>query len=965
MKKLTLLSALIILTTQLFSQSNYNETTYPNDPLNMHRYTLANGLTVMISVNKSEPRIQTMIAVRAGSKNDPADHTGLAHYLEHMLFKGTPDYGTTDYASEKIYLQQIVDLYEVYNHTTDTLKRKIIYHQIDSVSGIAATYAIANEYDKMMSSIGAKGTNASTSFDQTVYVNDIPSNQLHKWLEIETDRFSFPVFRLFHTELEAVYEEKNRGLDIDSRKVFEAMMASLFENHTYGTQTTIGTIEHLKNPSLTAIRNFYNTYYVPNNMAIVLSGDLDPKQTIEWINEMWGGFVSKPVPVYNFLPEVSDGNPQVKNVFGPTPEYLQLGYRFPSAQSAESDLVEIIDNIFSNSAAGLIDLSLVKKQLVQSAGSSYYLLHDYGVEFFTVTPKQGQSLDECLGLLLAQIDSVKHGNFSPSLITAIIANMMYSQTSQYETNSGRAQQMVNVFINELDYNNVLNKFNNMKKYTVQDVISFANKYFTNDYAIIYKHTGIDSSVVKVPKPPITPVVVNRDAISSFAKKIMTEPVVPIQPVFLDFDKDIIKSELNKSIPVYSVLNTENNHFELYYIFDMGNNNDKLLPFAVRYLQYLGTNSKSPSEVAQSFYALACTYRVSTTNDEVYVTLNGPNENFESALSMFEDLLLHCQSDSSSFANFISSELKQRNDAKKSKGAILSRLSDYLIYGENNPSNNQISNEEVKRMKADDLINWLHQLTSYNHSIYYYGPLSEKKLLFALKTLHHTPANLLAPPVGQSFHPLQEDSTQVFVVNYPMVQSEIFWKRNAAVFDNNLIPQQKVFNEYFGGGMSSLVFQTIRESKALAYSTYNTTTTPSKKEDPFLVTGYVGCQADKMTDAINAMDNLMEQMPETDQSFINAKNAVISSLQADRVLRASKLFYYRNAMKLGQTTDQRQINYNVVPTLEYSNINTFYNQMLKDKAFNIGILGNYDKLNWTTINSLGATHQISLDQLFGY
>ena len=232
----------------------YTYTTVDGDPYKARIYTLSNGLTVYLSVNKNEPRIQTLIAVRAGSKNDPHDATGLAHYLEHLLFKGTDKFGTLDFAKEKPLLDEISNRFEDYRKTTDPSTRKIKYHEIDSVSGLAAKYAIANEYDKMLGAIGAKGTNAFTWLEQTVYENDIPSNQVTKWLEIESERFRHPVLRLFHTELEAVYEEKNRNIDNDGEEQFETLMAELFKHHTYGTQTTIGTVEDLKNPSIKKIQ---------------------------------------------------------------------------------------------------------------------------------------------------------------------------------------------------------------------------------------------------------------------------------------------------------------------------------------------------------------------------------------------------------------------------------------------------------------------------------------------------------------------------------------------------------------------------------------------------------------------------------------------------------------------------------------------------------------------------------------
>src|ERR1035437_1755724 len=414
----------------------------PNDPTNARIYTLDNGLKVYMSVYKDAPRIQTYIAVRAGSKNDPSDATGLAHYLEHMLFKGTDKYGTLDWAKEEEQLKIIDSLYEVYGKTKDTLQRKKIYHNIDSVSGMSAKYAIANEYDKMMSNIGAKNTNAFTDVEQTVYMNDIPTNQLHKWLMIESERFRKPTMRLFHTELEAVYEEKNRTLDDDAEKMNEAMNASLWQKHSYGTQTTIGTIEHLKNPSLTKIKAYESTYYVPNNIAVCIAGDLDPDSTIKWIDQTMGKLISKPVPTFNPPMENPITAPIVKNVTGPFPETMQLGFRFAGAGTKDADLLELTNQILFNGKAGLIDLDLVQKQKVLAANCAPNIMKDYSSHIFSADPKEGQKLEELKSLLLAEIEKVKKGDFPDWLLPAIISNMKLQETKTFENNNGRASAFV-------------------------------------------------------------------------------------------------------------------------------------------------------------------------------------------------------------------------------------------------------------------------------------------------------------------------------------------------------------------------------------------------------------------------------------------------------------------------------------------------------------------------------------------
>ena len=318
------------------------------DPTKTRIYTLDNGLKVYLSVNDEEPRIQTYIAVRVGGKNDPAQTTGLAHYFEHLMFKGTEQFGTTDYAAEKPMLDEIERLFEVYRVTTDEDERAAIYRTIDSISYEASKLAIPNEYDKLMSIIGASGTNAFTSTDMTVYVEDIPSNQIENWAMIEADRFKNPVLRLFHTELETIYEEKNMSLTQDSRKVYEAMNAALFPNHPYGKQTVLGTQEHLKNPSITNVKNYHKTYYVPNNMAICMAGDFDPDEVIRIIDKYFGDMQPNPdLPKLEFEPEKPITEPIVKDVYGLESESISIGWRLPASKDRSNDIAQMAGFILS------------------------------------------------------------------------------------------------------------------------------------------------------------------------------------------------------------------------------------------------------------------------------------------------------------------------------------------------------------------------------------------------------------------------------------------------------------------------------------------------------------------------------------------------------------------------------------------------------------------------------------------
>jgi predicted Zn-dependent peptidase len=422
--------------TQTHSSGNYTFESVNGDPFKARIYKLNNGLTVYMTVYKDEPRIQTYIPIRAGSKFDPSDATGLAHYLEHMLFKGTDKYGTLDFEKEKVYIDKIISLYEKYRKTSDSDKRKKIYRQIDSISGLASQYAIANEYDKMISSIGGKGTNAYTWVEQTVYTNDIPSNQLEKWLTIEAERFRRPVMRLFHTELEAVYEEKNIGLDNDGNKVWEALFLGLYPTHQYGTQTTIGTIDHLKNPSIQKVINYYNTYYVPNNMAICLSGDFDMDEAIKLIDEKFGKLEPKEIPEYIPPVEKPITSPVVKEVYGPESEELYMGYRFGGIATTDVDMINLISRILYNRTAGLIDIDLVQSQKVLDASAFVMDFKDYSSLLLYGKPRNGQTLEEVKDLLLAEIEKVKKGDFPDWLTSAIVNNLKLKKRNYLKATDG-------------------------------------------------------------------------------------------------------------------------------------------------------------------------------------------------------------------------------------------------------------------------------------------------------------------------------------------------------------------------------------------------------------------------------------------------------------------------------------------------------------------------------------------------
>lgn len=938
-----------------------------NDPYNARIYTLKNGMKVYLSVYKNAPRIQTYIAVKAGSKNDPSTATGLAHYLEHMLFKGTDKFGTKDPVKEAAEIKKIENLYETYRNTKDEVARKKIYHQIDSISGVAAKLAIANEYDKMLAAIGAQGTNAFTSFDQTVYVNDIPSNQIDNWLKIEAERFRKPVLRLFHTELEAVYEEKNRGLDNDNVKSYEAAFAALFPNNKYGTQTTIGTIDHLKNPSMKEINNYYQKWYVPNNMAIVMSGDFDPDKVILQIEKQFNSMVMKPLETYTPAKEQPITEKIVRNVYGPDPESVSMIWRFNGEGSRDVDMIDLIAKMMSNGKAGLVDIDLNQAQKVIGAYAYSYVLKDYSIFSIGSSPKQNQKLEELEPIMFAEIEKIRKGDFPDWLLKAVITDMKLQKTKALESNDARAMEMLGAFVNDIKWQKQVDRMERISKITKQEVIDFANKNFTNNnYVIVYKRIGEDKSVQKVEKPEITPVELDRDNMSPFVKNVYNAKTSPIQPKFIDYSKDIQKGSLASNIPVIYNKNTENKVFELYYKFDIGNNNDKVSNIAVDYVEFLGTPELSPAQLKQELFKLGCTFSAYSDVEDTWISLNGLSDNFEAALKLFEKVLADPVVEEATLKNLIEDLKKEREDHKQEKGWILNRgLVNYARFGPVNPFTNVLSNEELDKLSAEEIKNKIKTLRTYEHKVLYYGPSELIDVVNSLNAVHIAPANGYKPtPAAKKFE-YKEILNEVFVIDYDMTQAEIVMLNKGGFYKESMIPVLQLYNSYFGDGMSGVVFQDLRESKALAYSVYSRYISPNKPTKQFYNISYIGSQVDKLQEAMKGMSDLLTEMPRSDAGFAAAKENLLQEIRSQRINKADILFNYLDAQQLGLNKDIRMDIYEQVNLFKYEDVKKFHAENIKGKNMTVLVIGKKDNLNMKVLEKYGPVKFLTLKEIFGY
>lgn len=947
------------------NESKYEYETVEGDPLGAKIYTLDNGLKVYMSVNKDEPRVVAQIAVRTGSKQDPADATGLAHYLEHMLFKGTSQYGTKDWEEEQKMIKQISDLYEEHRNTQDPEERKAIYAEIDSLSGVAAQFAIANEYDKMIGSLGAQGTNAYTWYEQTVYINDIPSNELEKWAKLESERFKELVLRLFHTELEAVYEEFNRTQDSDYRQAYYTMMAEMFKEHQYGTQTTIGTSEHLKNPSMEKIHAYFKERYVPNNMAIILAGDIDPDETVEIIEEYFGDYEPQEIPEFKPAEEEPITEPIVKDITGVQAEFVNIGYRLPGAGTPEARKLRVMDGILSNGQAGLIDLNLVQKQKVLRAYSSPTVLKDYSMLMLSGNPREGQDLNEVADLLREQIEMIKAGEFEDWMVEAVVNDMKLNELRQTESNWSRAGNMVNAFIYGEEWSDVVSQYDEMAKLTKQDIVDFANEWFGDNYVQVNKRLG-ENNAVKVEKPQITPVDIDRDSQSEFYAEWDSIESGRIDPVFVDYEEAITKESLQSGIEFFNIENENNDLFSLYYIVDMGTDHDQLLGLAVEYLPYLGTKDMTAEELRKELFKLGLSFDVFSGRDRSYVVLQGLNESLEPGVKLFEKVLATVEPDEQALSDMVDGILKERQDAMKSKGQILfNAMAQYAQYGSDNPLKNILSEEELRNLKPEELIQRLKELTSYKHKVFYYGPQDHTEVMAMIDEHHKVPAELKDYPEPREFKELPIDDNKVYFVDYDMVQSELLMTAKGPEFDASLAPEINLFNQYFGSGLSSIVFQEIRESKALAYSAYSYFTMPSEKDDSHYVRAYIGAQVDKLPEATNAMMTLMNDMPRADLQFEAARDAAMKQIETNRTTRQSIFWSYLTAQERGLDYNLDEKVYEKLQTMKFEDLQAFFENNIKGKPYVYSVIGNEEMVDQEVLKELGTLEELTLEELFGY
>lgn len=951
------------------AQKSYHYSTVAGDPMHARVYTLDNGLKVYMSVNRETPRLQTYIAVKTGSRNDPPETTGLAHYLEHLMFKGTTHFGSSNVAAEAPLLDTIECRFERYRHITDPVMRKKAYHEIDSISQLAARYNIPNEYDKLMASIGSQGSNAYTSEDVTCYVEDIPANEIDSWAKVQADRFKNMVIRGFHTELEAVYEEYNIGLGSDDEKQIQAMSKKLFPGHPYGTQSTIGTQEHLKNPSITNIKNYFHRYYVPNNVAICLAGDFDPDKTIAIIDKYFGDWKKSDNLSYpQYAPLKKLMAPVDTTVVGLEAPNVFMAWRTDAATSAQQDTLSVISYLLSNGKAGLFDLDLNNPMKVMGASAQLSSNHDYGMFYLYGLPKEGQDTKEVRRLMLGEIEKLKKGQFSDDLLPSAVNNMKLKYYQSLRKNDERADRFVNAFINDKQWDDEVHSLDRIAKMTKSQIVDFANRFFTDGYVTVFKAQGNDTTIHKIEKPHITPIPTNNDKQSEFLKEIVNAKPEPIQPKFVDFKRDLTVARTKKGLDYLYKKNTSDDIFSLTYHYPFGSESDNQYAVAADYLSYVGTDKLSNEKIQQQFFKLACSYNVSVGDDAINISISGLNSNMPAAVRLLENVLTSAKADKESYDKYVGIVLKARADAKGEQRANFSALTMLGEYGAYNPQLNDMSEKQLRDADPQALLDKLKNLNRYRATVMYFGPSDMKTVDGIVSAAHATPRKFLQEPEAKPYLHQATDKTEVWVAPYDAKNIYMtMYHAEGKKWTPEKAAIELLFNEYFGGGMNAIVFQELREARGLAYSAGARYTAPSaypyKDMESFAT--YIITQNDKMMDCVNEFNNLLNDTPSREAGFKLARQSLIKSLSTARTNYENVFWRWLEAKKKGIDYDIRQKIYETLPKLTLNDVINFARENIANKPYRYLILGNEKDIDMDALQKLGPVRRLTTEEIFGY
>ena len=934
-------------------------------------YKLENGLTIILNEDHSQPSVFGCVAVRAGSKDDPDDATGLAHYMEHVMFKGTQDLGTYDWGSEKPHYEKIIELYEELRKTEDPEKKKEINNQINQQSLAAGKYAIPNEFSNLTQAMGETGLNAGTGYDYTMYHNSFPPFQIRRWLDLYAHRFINPVFRGFQSELETVYEEKNMYSDNPSRAVQNDFLNSYFgEDNPYG-RLILGKTEHLKNPSIKRIIEFYNDFYVPSNMALVLSGDINPETLKPMIEATFGKWEKRELTAAAKEPESIRFSEPIKVKTKQTPyPMLILGYPAVSVNNADKYTFEFCTRLLSNkNRTGLLDKLVLEGDFLFANASFQQFKYDgmvmiQAVPTFDVSQMKYVSLSVVEKEIEKEIEKLKKGEFDDWLIDAFKKELAQEYDMLFESPSNMGYVLMQNYAYNIDINNFLNYKNKIESITKEDILRVANDYFTENKLTYLSDIG-NPKKEDINKPDYSPIEPIPGKKSDYAKYLEQLPLSEVKEDFVNFDKDVQEIYLADKVKLNYTQNPKNDIFSLTIKFGVGTGKIPSLGMATQLMNYAGVLAQyKPQELKNAYSKLGCTVNFYSSESYLYISMLGDEENLGTACQLLSRTFLMPELDEKQMKNVIGGVLGSRRIEKTDKSSQASALFEYLLYGDNSPELNRLSDSEIQELTISDLTGDFISATHYEASIHYVGKLPFNKTTEILRNNLVLPANLEdseSPYIRKITERNKE--TILFLNNPDARQSEISILINGPVYKMEDQATVDAFNQYFGGGFNGLVLQELREKRSFAYTASARFATPTIPEENMFFIGTIGTQADKTADAVSEFVKIIKEMPEKPERINNIENYLVQSSQASKPGFRNLSQTVENWKIKGYTIDPNQYLIPQYKNLSFEDIKSFYQDNISNQPITIAIVGNKKLIDMDKLETIAKVVKVNPSKIF--
>ncbi len=952
MKKLVLFVLIVLTAFCAFAQTG-NLTT--------KTFRLDNGLKVVMCEDHSQPEIYGAVYVHAGSKNDPVEATGMAHYFEHIMFKGTDKIGTTNWDAEKVFLDSIDLMYDKLHETTDVVERQAIQQKINVLSQKSADYAIPNEVDVILTQMGGKSLNAGTSYDMTVYYNIFPSNQLSKWMDVYVERFRNPVFRLFQSELETVYEEKNMYGDNPITAFQEYLFHETFGEHPYG-RPVIGYTEHLKNPQTSKMREFYNTYYVANNMTLILVGDFDIAAAEPVVAEKFGTWRSGELPKEPTYTLPKFNGPTVKEV-RMTP--IKMGALiFPGVKNSDPDMLplSLACSIFANGETGLMD-KLMRDGDIMAAMLLPLSLEDYGGNVMIYVPKLlGQSHESAEKLIFGCLDQLKKGEFSDDLFEAMRMSMLTDRLKETESLESLSGLFLELEMTGQSLEEYKAETERLKSITKDEVVAIANKYFGNDYLDVRSKMGFPDKD-KVDKPAWKPIEVkNTEAKSDFAKAIEAQQVPEVNPQVVRFGKDVKITEINDSFKLFSTTNPRNDIFNLKVSFNYGYSSDPDLDRAVQYLQMQGTTTQSPEEFALELQKLGASVDFYATENQFTAHMTGFEKDLNEIMALCSRKLQNPSNNEKYIETIVEGEKTNLSTQREDASTWAQAVREYALYGDQSTFLSRTPLKQWGKKSGKMLLAEVAEALKYDGYVLFSGNTQPESVVEMLKESGLMKSNAIK---GQEKIRVEKKYTdsQVFIAsNKKFRQSNIYFYVPGEKLNAQDEAMSSLFSKYFGTDMYSIVFQEIREFRSLGYTAYANYRYDYLERKPGNLFGFLGTQSDKTLDGMNAFKDLIVNMPVRMEKFNASKEALLKSRSSDYVNFRNLPATVQNWMKKGYDHDPRGEVTEIIRNANFEDVQSFYNRMIKDRPVVIMMSGNQKKIDKRELGKFGEVTRLKYKQI---